>query len=415
VSAEWPTVRLKFIGRFKGGAGFPHDEQGNQIAELPFYKVRDIGQSDDDGVLRETENYISNETARNLGAFVFPPKTIVFAKVGAALLLKRFRILSRSGCIDNNMMGFIPHSNVCDAKFALSALNVVNFGDVVNPGAVPSLNEEQISEQVLPLPSLQRQRVIADYLDRETGRMDALVAEKERLLGLLAEQRRALITSAVTRGLNPRVPLRDSGLPWLGFIPVHWETERTKWLFKERDVRSATGEEEMLTVSHLTGVTPRSEKDVNMFEAETNEGYKLCQRGDLVINTLWAWMGAMGVARVPGMVSPAYNVYTPGERIIPDYVDALVRIPIFAEEAIRFSKGVWSSRLRLYPEGFFEIWLPLPPIAEQRAIVTHIATETAKLDRLRASAERTIALLKERRAALIAAAVTGKLQIPAAA
>ncbi|WP_075088867.1 restriction endonuclease subunit S [Verrucomicrobium spinosum] len=149
-----------------------------------------------------------------------------------------------------------------------------------------------------------------------------------------------------------------------------------------------------------------------MFEAETTEGYKLCQPNDLVINTLWAWMGAMGTARAPGMVSPAYHVYTPGDRLDSDYVDALVRIPIFAQEAIRFSKGVWSSRLRLYPEGLYEIWFPVPPLEEQRAIVTHIARETAKLDALRASAERTIALLKERRAALISAAVTGKIAIP---
>jgi type I restriction enzyme S subunit len=180
-------------------------------------------------------------------------------------------------------------------------------------------------------------------------------------------------------------------------------------LFQERDERSATGDEEMLTVSHITGVTPRSEKNVNMFEAESNEGCKLCQPGDLVINTLWAWMGAMGTARVPGMVSPAYNVYTPNKRMLPDYVDALVRIPAFAQEAIRFSKGVWSSRLRLYPEGLYEIWLPVPPLAEQRAIAAHIAKETAKLEALRASAERTIRLLKERRSALISAAVTGKL------
>ena len=214
----------------------------------------------------------------------------------------------------------------------------------------------------LPVPPLPQQRAIADYLDRETARLDALVAAKERVLGLLAEKRRALITRAVTRGLDPRAPLRDSGIPWLGEIPAHWETERSRWLFRERDQRSETGEEELLTVSHLTGVTLRSEKDVNMFEAETTEGYKICLSGDLVINTLWAWMGAMGVSPVNGIVSPAYNVYQPGPRLEPSYVDALVRLPVFAQEVTRYSKGVWSSRLRLYPEGFFEVFLPVPSI-----------------------------------------------------
>jgi len=294
-------------------------------------------------------------------------------------------------------------------RFARYLLEVLDFNSQAIRTAQPLINTGIVENTIGAFPPERQQLLIADFLDRETARLDALVAAKEWLLELLAEKRRALITRAVTRGLNPDVPLRDSGVSWLGQIPEHWETERAKWLFHERDERSESGEEELLTVSHLTGITPRSEKDVNMFEAETTEGYKLCYPGDLVINTLWAWMGAMGVSSIHGIVSPAYNVYTPNERLDPAYVDALVRIPVFAQEATRFSKGVWSSRLRLYPDGLFEIWMPVPPLEEQRTIVAHIWAETAKLNALRKAAERTIGLLKERRAALIAAAVTGKI------
>jgi len=279
---------------------------------------------------------------------------------------------------------------------------------------IGNVNGEKYANLVVPVPPIHKQRAIADYLDRETARIDDLVMAKERVLALLAEKRQAIITHAVTRGLNPHAPLCDSGIPWLGEIPAHWETERARWLFRERDERSESGEEELLSVSHLTGVTPRSEKDVNMFEAETTEGYKVCLADDLVINTLWAWMGAMGVSPVNGIVSPAYNVYQPGPRLDPKFVDALVRIPIFAQEVTRYSKGVWSSRLRLYPEGFFEVFLPVPSIDEQRAIVAHISAETAKLDAMRSATGHTIALLKERRAALIAAAVTGKIDVSGA-
>ena len=266
-----------------------------------------------------------------------------------------------------------------------------------------------------PFPSLRQQHAIASFLARETERIDALAATKERVVTLLADKRRALIRRAVTRGLDPNVPFRDSGIPWLGEIPTHWETERARWLFKERNQRSGSGEEELLTVSHLTGVTRRTEKDVNMFEAETTEGYKICLSGDLAINTLWAWMGAMGVSPLDGIVSPAYNVYEPGVRFHPSYVNALVRLPVFSQEVTRYSKGVWSSRLRLYPEGFFAVSLPVPPLDEQREIVAYIANETGKLDELRAAAEQTTALLKERRAALIAAAVTGQIDVESAA
>lgn len=280
-----------------------------------------------------------------------------------------------------------------------------------NGSSREGLTFEQVGNLEIQVPSLNEQQAIADYLDRETARLDALIAAKDRLLGLLAEKRQALITRAVTRGLGPNAPLRDSGITWLGPIPAHWKSERAKWLFRERDQRSQTGDEEMLTVSHLTGVTPRSEKDVNMFEAETTEGYKLCYQGDLVINTLWAWMGAMGVAPMTGIVSPAYNVYTPGHELDPDYVDAMVRLPIFAQEVTRYSKGVWSSRLRLYPEGFFETELPVPPLTEQREIVSYVKAEVARIQKFGAVTEHTIALLKERRAALIAAAVTGQIAV----
>lgn len=330
--------------------------------------------------------------------------------------------------VDAATAGAIPYTGIIivrpnDARadmnffrwFFLSDSFAIQVSLAQTGSALKHFGPTHLSQMFAAVPPATKQRAIAYYLDRETARLDALVAAKERVLGLLAEKRRALITRAVTRGLDPRPPLRDSGIPWLGEIPAHWKTERSRWLFRERDQRSETGEEELLTVSHLTGVTLRSEKDVNMFEAETTEGYKICLSGDLVINTLWAWMGAMGVSPVSGIVSPAYNVYKPGPRLEPSYVDALVRLPVFAQEVTRYSKGVWSSRLRLYPEGFFEVFLPVPSIDEQRAIVSHIAKETEKLDELHIATERTTLLLKERRAALIAAAVTGQIDVGAAA
>lgn len=290
------------------------------------------------------------------------------------------------------------------------------FDVICNKSTISHFTVDKFGEMWVWVPTAtEQQSSISDYLDRETARIDALIAAKERLLALLTEKRKALITQAVTRGLDPHVPMRDSGIPWLGEIPAHWEAERARWLFAERDSRSVTGDEDLLTVSHITGVTLRSEKEVYMFEAETNEGYKICKKDDLAINTLWAWMGAMGVSSVDGIVSPAYNVYKIGSRFVPKYVDLIVRLPIYAKEVIRYSKGVWSSRLRLYPEGFFEVYLPVPSVEEQIQIIEHVSNETVKIDRIQSATERTIALLRERRAALIAAAVTGQLELGGAA
>ena len=305
----------------------------------------------------------------------------------------------RSGALQGRFLFRCLQSKDIRIQLELVSLGVTRFG----------LPKDEIGKLVLPIPPLPTQHRIADYLDSETRQLDELVAEKERMVALLEEKRAAQVSRSVTRGLNSKAPLKPSGLDWLGDIPKQWEVKRTKRVFRERDDRSETGEEEMLTVSHLTGVTKRSEKDVNMFEAESNEGYKLCSPDNLVINTLWAWMGAMGVAKDEGIVSPAYHVYELSEEILPGYVDAMVRMPAFKAEVIRFSKGVWSSRLRLYPEGLFEVWIPVPPLAEQRAIVTYLAAEKERTAELEKTLRESITLLHERRRALITAAVTGQL------
>lgn len=408
VQGEWPTQRLKFTATINDEA---LSEDTDADYELEYV---DISNVDSSGVIHEIVNYRFEDA---------PSRARRKVQHGDVIISTVRTYLQAIAPIENppdNLIvstGFAvvrPRLGMLDKRFCKFALREPAFLAEVEKRSTgvgyPAINASELGNLLVHLPPLPQQHTIADYLERETAKIDALVAVKERLLDLLADKRRALINRAVSHGLNPDVPVRDSGVPWLGQIPAHWEIERAKWLFRERDERSKTGEEELLTVSHITGVTPRSEKDVKMFEAETTEGYKLCYPGDLVINTLWAWMGALGVSRVHGIVSPAYNVYTPNERLDPAYVDALVRIPVFAEEATRFSKGVWSSRLRLYPEGLFEIWMPVPPLKEQRAIVGYISMETAKLDALRQAAERTIGLLKERRTALIAAAVTGKIK-----
>ena len=289
------------------------------------------------------------------------------------------------------------------------ALRAMNLNQYTQSAAQPGIAVEVIANLEVLVPPRTTQDLIANQMSASLSQVDSLIQAKQSLLELLAEKRRALIANAVTRGLNPDVPMRDSGIAWLGQIPAHWQTENTRWLFKEIDDRSDDGSEELLTVSHLTGVTKRSEKDVNMFLAESNEGYKRCRAGDLVINTLWAWMGAMGVARHDGIVSPAYNVYRPVQAFAPDYLDHLVRIPMFVAEITRYSKGVWSSRMRLYPEGLYEASMPVPPLAEQAQIVQEIAHQIQHMDALSNSTKDTVELLEERRTALIARAVTGKV------
>jgi type I restriction enzyme, S subunit len=277
--------------------------------------------------------------------------------------------------------------------------------------AVPGIDRSDIHTIPVAVPPLATQHAIADYLDRETARLDAIVAAKEGLLGLLAEKRRALATRSVTRGIDVHTPLRDSGIPWLGEIPSHWETCRVAWLFRERDER-AEPDLPLLEVSINAGVVRRefSEERIENIAADFNT-YKIARRGDIVFNKMRMWQGAVGVAPEDGLVSPDYSVAAPSGALLSDYAGQLFRTEKFSAECARWSHGIVWDRLRLYWDGFRDIEVPLPPLDDQRTIVAHIQRETAKLDALRAATERTIALLKERRAALIAAAVTGKLAL----
>jgi len=233
------------------------------------------------------------------------------------------------------------------------------------------------------------------------------------VIALFNEQKQAIIHRSVLRGLETDVPLKPSGIPWVGDIPQHWEVRRAKYLYREVDDRSTYGSEELLSVSHLTGVTPRSQKNITMFKAASYASHKLCRPGDLVVNTMWAWMGALGVSTDAGIISPAYAVYRPRlpESIMGTYMDGLLRSRPYISNIICRSTGVRASRLRLYPEEFFRLRIIQPPAKEQKRIVEAIQVETEGLNTSIGRREREIELLLEYRTRLIADVVTGKLDV----
>ncbi|WP_055624073.1 restriction endonuclease subunit S [Streptomyces sp. JHA19] len=279
---------------------------------------------------------------------------------------------------------------------------------------IPHFTADKVGAFLVPAPPMGEQRAIADYLDRETARIDTLIEEQKRLIEMLRERRSALTDATVWSGLDPKAPQGPTGIDPAPRAPVHWRRVRNKNLFFESSAVSVGGDEELLTVSHLTGITPRSEKqNVTMIEAETLEGYRLVEPGDLVINTMWAWMGALGASKISGVVSPAYGVYRPLTQVDvePRYFDYLYRSRPYVTEMTRHSRGIWESRLRLYPESFLRLPVVLPPVDEQRRIADFLDEQTLKIDALIVEAERFVQLASERRAALIMAAVTGEIDV----
>lgn len=216
--------------------------------------------------------------------------------------------------------------------------------------------------------------------------------------------------------MRPYPAYKASGVDWLGEVPEGWEVRRFKEILREREERSVDGNETLLSVSAYTGVTPRSENlDEGEFltRAESLEGYKICFRGDLVMNIMLAWNRAQGITSHDGIVSPAYAVFAPSEEVHSQFLNYLVRSNEYCAYFKAFSSGVIESRLRLYPQTFGSLHCIFPPLPEQRAIAAFLDREVGKIDALVEESRQLIALLAEKRQATISHAVTRGLN-PAA-
>ena len=196
--------------------------------------------------------------------------------------------------------------------------------------------------------------------------------------------------------LVPYSEYKDSGVPWLGRIPVHWEVRRAKALLNWVDVRSKTGKETLLTVSSSKGIVPRDSVQVYMFKAASYVGYKLCEPGDVVINSLWAWMGGFGVTRYHGLVSTAYSVFRAfnDSKITHAYLDALLRSGAYDWWFRVFSKGIWKSRYQLNDHDFLMFQIMLPPIKEKTQIARFLDGKTAQTDKFIRNKKRALSINK---------------------
>jgi type I restriction enzyme S subunit len=237
------------------------------------------------------------------------------------------------------------------------------------------------------------------------------------MVALLNEQKQVIISELVNRGLNPDVPMRDSGVLGLGEIPASWELVRAKSIWRPVVSRSQTGLEQLLSVSSKFGPVPRKNLNVTMFMANSYVGHKRVRVNDLVINSLWSWAYGLGVSKHEGLVSTAYSVFELINPTVvdPDYMNYLLRSAPMQWQFQVNSKGIWKSRLQLTDSSFGSFTLPLPPTDEQRAIASSIEIKTKNIEDAIVAVEREIELLKEYRTVLISDVVTGKKDVRAEA
>jgi len=422
VPGHWAPTPIKHLGRLKGGAGFPHEKQGVEGEALSFHKVNALAQADSEGFLSPSDNTISLDTAKELGAFIFPPSTVVFAKVGAALLLGRIRLLNHDACLDNNMMGLVVRKDQFHVKFVRYAMNLVRFDLIANPGAVPSLNEGQIGDFQLVMPPLTEQVQIATFLDRETAKIDGLVAEQRRLMELLKEKRQAVISHAVTQGLNPHAPMKPSGVEWLGDVPEHWTVIALKRI---ADVQTGVakgknhGSRNTISVPYLR-VANVQDGYLNLetiatmdIPKEDLQRYAL-QPGDVLMNE-GGDFDKLGRGHVwDGQIEPCItqnHVFAVRPRKVTSAWLNAITSSDFAQFYFMTRSKQSTNLASISSTNLMELPVILPPKNEQIEILAFIADQTVRFDTLTAEAQRAIDLLQERRTALVSAAVTGQIDV----
>lgn len=313
----------------------------------------------------------------------------------------------------------LPTTNERFAYWYFMALYWMQVFNSLGGGVRQTLGTEELLTVEYPVPPLFEQTAIATFLDRETGKIDALIAEQEMLLALLAEKRQAAISHAVTKGLNPDAQMKDSGIAWLGEVPEHWDRVQLGRLctqvsdgphfspnYVDDGVMFLSARNIKVDGWSLDDAKYVSEEDYAEFNKRV-----IPEKGDV----LYTKGGTTGIAKVVDL-DERFQVWVhvavlklDKSVVMPHYVAYALNSIGCYEQSQLYTRGATNQDLGL--TRMVKIFLALPPLEEQHSIIGWLDKETARLDSLKAESERAITLLKERRSALIAAAVTGQIDV----
>jgi type I restriction enzyme S subunit len=320
-----------------------------------------------------------------------------------------------TGCVSSAYVALRPERNVEPAffRYLLKSTRYIealqSTSNLVRDGQ--ALRFENFSSVDLFIVPVEEQRAIAAFLDDKCAKIDRAVKIKEDQITLLRERRQIIIQDAVTRGLNPAAPMKDSGIHWIGPIPAHWEVKRNKHMFVEINERSAKGTEQHLSMSQKLGLVPANLVEKSLV-SESYEGAKLVREGDLVLNRLKAHLAVFSIAPMEGLVSPDYSVFRPFVAGASSrYYEALFKTSKYLGEFRLRVRGIVEGFYRLYTDSFMDIPLLIPPQIEQGEIIDHLDLLSAKIEDAISIKNTQIAALKEYKTSLINTAVTGKIKV----
>ena len=404
VPEHWEVKRLKNLFEERKEA----NREGKTTNVLSLLKdVGVIPYEDKGNIGNKSKEDITQYKIAHKGDLVLNSMNVIIGSVGVS---------EYDGCVSPVYYALRPRAGT-DAKYYANLMRLPSVQKTIRGRANGILEIRlRISAGALldlpfPVPPPDEQTRIVQYLDEKTAAIDELVRAKEREIELLRERKQALVSAAVTRGLDPATKLKDSGVPWIGKIPAHWEVTKIKHLFQEVDERNTMLDAPLLSFSRTRGIIPFSELSEKDPAAGDLSLYKIIRPGLLLENRLQAWSGMFAAANAFGCVSPDYSVFKPSTNANIRFYEYVFRSPFQVSQFANASRGVGEGFNRLYTPQFGAILTVLPPFPEQARIVAYLDERTAAIDELVCAEERQIELLQELRTRLVSDAVTGAVEV----
>lgn len=287
------------------------------------------------------------------------------------------------------------------------------FNSLGDNGVRSSLNVRDLLNIPVCYPKMEEQIFLTNYLDTKCSEIDATAEDIQKQIAILEDYKKSVITEAVTKGLNPDVEMKDSGIEYIGKIPCHWTLYRLKYILNERNSRSATGTELLLSVSQYKGVIPSSEIGNRTMQADCLVGYKQVKKDDLVFNKLNPGLARFGTSHFDGITSPDFSVYiVDKEKCSSVFLQYLLKTYRYVAKIKGDCTGVGDGFSRLYSEQLYRFVVALPTMEELESIVEYIETVVREIDSLISDKKKQLEILAEYKKSLIYEFVTGKKEVP---
>ena len=297
-------------------------------------------------------------------------------------------------------------------RYYLSIAKASGHIDLIcNKATIAHFTKDKFGALPYVVVPLEEQKRIADYLDSECARIDAVIEQTRASIEEYKKLKQSIITQAVTKGIRPGRKMKASGIEWVGDIPEEWEVRRIKTLFRLRDEKNYLPLEEVNLISLYTdkGVVQHCDLEQTTGNKASNaDGYKKVYENDIVVNIILCWMGAVGRSAFTGVTSPAYDIYVPSDEIECRYYHHYFRTKGFSGDCYKRGKGIMAMRWRTYSDQFRDIPVVMPSKKEQQEILAYLDAKTAEIEKLIAKKEKFLAELEAYKKSLIFEYVTGK-------